>query len=79
MRPLPHRVEEICEEVNAPPRLIAHLTLVHDVACSLVEELRRRLPELKLDSESVTFGAAIHDIGKALCRAELLEPGSFAA
>lgn len=76
MRPLPKRVEEICEEVNAPPRLVAHLTLVHDVACSLVEESQKRFPALELDAESVTFGAATHDIGKALHPAELVEAGS---
>ena len=76
MRPLPKQVEEICIRVNAPPRLVAHLTLVHDVACSLVEECQERLPGLKLDADSVTFGAATHDIGKARHRAELIEAGS---
>jgi hypothetical protein len=76
MRPLPKQVEEICLKDNAPPRLVAHLTLVHDVACSLVEECQARLPGLKLDAESVTFGAATHDIGKALYPAELVEAGS---
>src|SRR3712207_3473307 len=75
MRPLPKQVEEICQKVNAPPRLIAHLTLVHDVACSLVEESRQRLPGLELDAESVAFGAATHDIGKALHPSELLSAG----
>lgn len=76
MRPLPKQVEEICQRVNAPPRLVAHLTLVHDVACSLVEESLRRLPGLELDSQGVTFGAATHDIGKALHPTELVEAGS---
>ena len=76
MQPLPKQVEEICQKVNAPPRLVAHLTLVHDVASSLVEEFQRRLPALKLDTRSVCFGAATHDIGKALHPAELVEAGS---
>jgi len=76
MRQLPQLVEEICIKVNAPPRLVAHLTLVHDVACSLVEECEERLPGLKLDAESITFGAATHDIGKALHPTELVEAGS---
>lgn len=76
MRPLPRRAEEICHQVNAAPRLVAHLQLVHDVACSLTEKVQKRLPTLLLDVESLCFGAAIHDIGKALHGVELMEPGN---
>lgn len=76
MRALPKRVEEICETVKAPPRLIAHLTLVHDVACSLVERFKLQLPTLNLDVEAICVGAALHDIGKAFHPGELLTPGN---
>ena len=77
MRSLPKQVEVLCQTVDAPPRLVAHLTLVHDFAVSLVEETKCVLPELSLDEESVFFGAATHDIGKSLHRSELVEAGDF--
>lgn len=76
MRALPKQVESLCKTVDAPPRLVAHLILVHDFAVSLVEETRRILPELSLDTESIFFGAATHDIGKSLHRSELVEIGN---
>ncbi|HET8892458.1 MAG TPA: HD domain-containing protein [Candidatus Angelobacter sp.] len=74
--PLPPEVLEICRLVAAPPRLIAHLTLVHDVAEKLVNALHRAFPGLDLDGEAVLFGAATHDIGKSLCPEELSGPGA---
>jgi len=76
MRPLPKQVEILCQTVAASPRLIAHLTLVHDVAVSLVEEIKQAFPALSLDEESVYFGAATHDIGKSLHQTELVEAGN---
>ena len=76
MRDLPEQVQMICKTVDAPPRLVAHLTLVHDVAVSLVEEIHLKLPKLQFDAETIFFGAATHDIGKSLHRSELIEPGS---
>ena len=76
MRSLPKKVKIICRKVNAPPRLVAHLTLVHDVAVSLVEKTKSVLPTLSLDEESIFFGAATHDIGKSLYRAELSKAGN---
>ena len=76
MRSLPKQVEVLCQTVDAPPRLIAHLTLVHDFAVSLVEEMKRVLPEISLNAESIFFGAATHDIGKSLHRSELSEAGN---
>ena len=76
MRSLPKQAEIICQKVNAPPRLVAHLTLVHDVAVSLIEEIKQFLPQLSLDEQSIFFGAATHDIGKSLHRAELSETGN---
>ncbi|MBL1103951.1 HD domain-containing protein [Streptomyces sp. 5-8] len=76
LRPLPGRAALLLEEVDAPPRLVAHLRAVHDVAARLVEWVRRHCPSLEFDSEAVLFGAATHDIGKALHPAELSGPGA---
>jgi hypothetical protein len=55
--------------------LIAHLTLVHDVAARIVAEIRARFPTLKLDAQEILFGAATHDIGKVAHPEELSGPG----
>jgi hypothetical protein len=74
-RPLPDRVVELLWRVDAPPRLVAHLRLVHDVACRIVAWVEREYPGLEFDREAVLFGAATHDIGKAVHPQELSEPG----
>lgn len=74
-KPLPDDALKICQVVNAPPRLIAHLTLVHDVACKLVTYIQNAFPDIELDKGSVFFGAATHDMGKAVCPEELTGPG----
>nr|WP_246214108.1 HD domain-containing protein [Kitasatospora viridis] len=74
--PLPSRVVALLEAVDAPPRLVAHLRAVHDVAHQLVAWIERHRPALVLDREAVLFGAATHDIGKAEHPAELSGPGS---
>jgi hypothetical protein len=74
-RPLPSQVEELLLSTKASPRLKAHLTLVHDVACCLTERLGTAWPKLTYNAESVGIGAAIHDIGKAVHPEELSAPG----
>jgi len=69
---LPEQAEDICKSVHAPPRLQAHLILVHDVACSLTAEFGISFPEAKFTTDDVLFGAATHDIGKAICPEELV-------
>ncbi|WP_407703862.1 HD domain-containing protein [Streptomyces smaragdinus] len=76
LRPLPPGVPELLLELPASPRLAAHLRLVHDVAATLTDWLAREYPALDVDREAVLFGAATHDIGKALHPAELSGPGS---
>jgi hypothetical protein len=49
--------------------------LVHDVAEKLVEAIRDAFPEVDFDAKSVSFGAATHDIGKAVYVEELVGPG----
>jgi len=67
----------LCRAVDAPPRLIAHLTLVHDVADRLISSLHNAFPNLEMDTDSILFGAATHDIGKAIHREELTAPGKL--
>ena len=75
LRLLPSEGQRLLQQLAAPPRLIAHAVLVHDVACSLVEALMSHWPTLKLDPALVTLGAALHDIGKIAHPNELVEPG----
>jgi hypothetical protein len=76
MRPLPAAAAELLRALDAPPRLGAHLRVVHDVAWSLTDALGRRRPTLDFDTTAVLFGAATHDIGKVVHPAELTGPGS---
>lgn len=57
--------------------MVAHLILVHDVAKSLVNDLQTAFPVLNLDKDAILFGAATHDLGKAIHREELSEPGKL--
>ncbi|WP_370365553.1 HD domain-containing protein [Catenulispora sp. GP43] len=74
LRPLPLRAAELLRDVQAPPRLVAHLRAVHDVAAQLVAWTAKR--GLPIDADAVLFGAATHDIGKAVHPGELSGPGS---
>ncbi|XVQ08521.1 HD domain-containing protein [Spirillospora sp. CA-255316] len=75
-RPLPGPVTVLLEAVEAPPRLAAHLRIVHDVACDLAAWVDERYPAAGADPAAVAFGAATHDIGKALHPAELSGAGA---
>ncbi|GCE28708.1 hypothetical protein KDA_41920 [Dictyobacter alpinus] len=72
---LPSEVLPVLEKYAAPPRLVAHLTVVHHVAAMLIQQVSVYWPELVYDRDLVLFGAATHDIGKAIYRHELREPG----
>ncbi|WP_030689914.1 HD domain-containing protein [Streptomyces globisporus] len=74
--PLPDRVAELLFVLGSPPRLAAHLRAVHDVAQQLADWVEKRCPALSFDREAVLFGAATHDIGKAVHVAELSGPGA---
>ena len=76
LRPLPADVAELLAELGAPPRLVAHLRAVHEVAAQLVDWVGRHCPGLAVDPEAVLFGAATHDIGKVLHIEELSGPGA---
>ncbi|WLW51584.1 HD domain-containing protein [Streptomyces sp. YU58] len=76
LRPLPDAATRLLCDLNAPPRLAAHLRAVHDVAYRLVDWMEDRHPDVALDREAVLFGAATHDIGKAIHTEELSGPGT---
>lgn len=76
LRPLPDQVAALLGELDAPPRLAAHLRAVHDVAFRLCDWFGESCPELRLDRDAVLYGAATHDIGKVVHTAELSGPGS---
>jgi hypothetical protein len=76
IRDLPFAARQLLKRLNAPPRLVAHLTLVHEVAADLLQSLSAQWRNLPIDKETVLFGAATHDIGKVLHPAELSGPGS---
>jgi len=76
LRPLPIKAAELLHEVDAPPRLVAHLRAVHDVAGQLLEWIAARNLDLGINPQAVLFGAATHDIGKVLHPAELSAPGA---
>ncbi|MFE2874220.1 HD domain-containing protein [Streptomyces roseus] len=76
LRALPPGAGELLRELAAPPRLVAHLRLVHDVAGQLADRLGAYCPGLPFARDAVLFGAATHDVGKAVHTAELSGPGS---
>ncbi len=76
LRELPDVASRICDSLQASSRLVAHLTIVHDVATRLTEQLCDAWPELVIDLNAVHLGSALHDIGKAIVHEELHTPGS---
>ena len=73
--PLPAAISQLLVGLNAPPRLVAHLTLVHATACAIISQFDATWPNLAYDREAVRFGAATHDIGKIQRPNELTGPG----
>lgn len=74
-RSLPSDVISLLSRVSASPRLIAHLILVHDVASRLVEQITHTFPDVQFDKDAVLYGAATHDLGKAIHVEELVQAG----
>ena len=63
---LPDEVEYILKRLSVPPRLYAHLLLVHDVAYTLIKAITGTWDNLNIDEDLILFGAATHDIGKCI-------------
>ncbi len=75
-RDLPEEAQRLLETLNAPPRLVVHLALVHGAAAEIFDALHARWPDLTIDRDDVLFGSAIHDVGKILHLNELTGPGN---
>jgi len=73
--PLPPAAQDICQQLNAPPRLVVHLQLVHEAAEKLTDGLKKAFPGITLDEPAILFGAATHDLGKTLHLEELWASG----
>lgn len=77
LQTLPKEIKQLLQRFDQiPPRLFAHLVLVHDVAYQLVNALSSEWPNLTFDKEAILFGAASHDIGKIKYPAELTRSGT---
>ena len=76
MRELPDAAARLLRQLDAPPRLAAHLRAVHDVAWQLTDAIAEAFPTLGFNREEVLFGAATHDVGKTIHAGELSQPGS---
>lgn len=74
--PLPTEIVNLLQHLQAPPRLIAHLVIVHAAAVTITEQLARIWPTLSYDKQAALFGAATHAIGKIVYSQELTEPGN---
>ena len=75
LAPLPAQVVSLLEALHAPPRLVAHLRLVHDVARTIISRIDQAWSNLVYDRQAVLIGAATHDIGKIIHPEELTHPG----
>jgi hypothetical protein len=73
--PLPPAAQGLCQQLNAPPRLVVHLQLVHEAAGKIIFGLKKAFPGFVLDEPAILFGAATHDLGKTLHPEELRASG----
>ena len=73
--PLPPAAQDLCQQLNAPPRLVVHLQLVHEAAEKLIDGLIKVFPGITLDEPAILFGAATHDLGKTMHPEELEASG----
>jgi hypothetical protein len=76
IQPLPQEIEKILQAVHAPPRLVAHLRVVHDAALTITTGIAVYWPILLYDKQAVLVGAATHDIGKIIYPNELTGAGN---
>ena len=76
-RELPELAVQLCAKAGAPPRLVTHLMIVHDVAASICKSFDSQFPNLAYHGDTVRMGAALHDIGKAFHPEELSGSGNL--
>src|SRR5688572_13733746 len=55
LRSLPDDATSLLLELDAPPRLAAHLRAVHQAAWELTDSLTRAFPKLAYDREAILF------------------------
>ena len=72
---LPDDALAVLAQTHPPPRLLAHLRLVHDAALHFCEQLHQRHLLDQINRNALLFGTATHDIGKILVPDELTGPG----
>jgi hypothetical protein len=72
----PTIIKNLINERRIPPRLLAHLTLVYEVAKTILAWMDHHYPGVSIDKEAVLFGAVTHDIGKVMVNEEITKPGS---
>lgn len=71
LRSLPERARDILLHLSAPPRLYAHHILVCDTAIQIVDGLQKVGIAQGIRPETISLGAALHDIGKTRYPEEL--------
>ena len=76
-KPLPQEALALIDRLDVPPRLLAHLILVHDCASELIERVARAFPNVQMNRTAILFGAATHDLGKTIVREELSRSGNL--
>jgi hypothetical protein len=70
-----HDAYRLLRELGATDRLLKHLQLVGEAADALMLAFSRH--GLRFDRQLIELGVAVHDAGKILHPAELVEPGSL--
>lgn len=73
---LPGNISNLLAKLEAPTRLKKHLQIVYSMASQVLEKGLNTWPKLAVDRQAVLFGAATHDIGKAIITSELYESGN---
>lgn len=73
--PLPPAAQNLCQQLNAPPRLVVHLQFVHEAAGKLVVGLKKGFPGITMDGPAILFSAATPDLGKTIHPEELVASG----
>ncbi|MFK7906079.1 MAG: HD domain-containing protein [Chitinophagales bacterium] len=72
---LPQPIPFLLQNHKTPLILQKHLLIVHSTAKILLQKLKKNWQTLIIDEEAILFGAASHDIGKAIEVSELYESG----
>lgn len=69
-------IQSLLDELDCPGLLQRHLILVYNTASDLTQKMKLEFPAFNLLEDEIAFGAATHDIGKIIEKAELSEKGN---